>query len=243
MGDALFLLIVFAIVIFFVAGFPGYLIMKSFSQKQSQPIRNQDNEITEEIKKAWQIIISFSKLSQECDPSNLPLSEISKACGCLKYLKKCAQAGYKTGQPPEYYEEQIGLLESTKVDVLLNKENYDVTIEEIDERHSYCDLIRVHIKNRDGISRQDRLKTCKQGDRLVLKPDPYDEDRDDSIGVFTLAGHQIGNLSSSDCKWLYPMLEKEFDPKVYITYIKKNFEKGNKLECLIEVKLPEPSSK
>lgn len=56
-------------------------------------------------------------------------------------------------------------------------------------------VVGVTFGNNDGTSRQEIIRTCKPGDKLILKPVPTTK-YPDAIGVFTKSGKQLGHINA-----------------------------------------------
>ena len=62
-------------------------------------------------------------------------------------------------------------------------------------RDFYSKVVGVTFGNEDGTSRQEIIRSCKEGDDLILKPVPTKE-YPEAIGVFTNSGKQLGHITA-----------------------------------------------
>lgn len=62
--------------------------------------------------------------------------------------------------------------------------------------------------NADGTSRQQIIKRCKEGERLVLKREPENPHDPNAVAVLRESGAQIGYVSRRNAEWVAPLLDE-----------------------------------
>jgi hypothetical protein len=76
----------------------------------------------------------------------------------------------------------------------------------------------VAVTNGDGSDRQQILRECHEGMRLVLRRERKNPGDSNAVGLFTLDGRQIGYLSQHVALWVAPLLDADqaaFDAEIW----------------------------
>ena len=85
----------------------------------------------------------------------------------------------------------------------------------------------LSLLNDDGSDRQDILKTCHVGMRVILRRDPANGDPN-GVALFVNEGRQIGELPAEAAEWIAPLLDSgksAFDGEIW------SLEKKVQAEC------------
>jgi hypothetical protein len=76
----------------------------------------------------------------------------------------------------------------------------------------------VAVKNDDGSDRQEILRGCREGIRLVLRRERKNSVDPQAVALFTPDGWQIGYLSPDVAAWVAPLLDADraaFDAEIW----------------------------
>jgi hypothetical protein len=93
--------------------------------------------------------------------------------------------------------------------------------------YQHVTVAGLALLNEDGSDRQDILKTCQVGMRVVLRRDPASSDPN-RVALFVNEGRQIGELPVEVAEWVAPLLDSgksAFDAEIW------SLEKNEQTEC------------